>query len=181
VAAIFKAAIRDRRVRASPCESTTLPKELPREIVPLDTAVVEHLIEAVPHRYRALIVLAAGTGTRQGECFGLCLNRIDFLRRTVRVDQQLVLLPHQDPFLAPPKTGASHRTIPLPHVVVTTLAEHIRQFAVEHPDGLSSPTRMATRCAAPCSPGRSGDLQSRPRASACRAEALLRLTAHPPW
>jgi integrase len=86
VAAIFKAAIRDRRVRASPCESTTLPKKLPREIVPLDTAVVEHLIEAVPHRYRALIVLAAGTGTRQGECFGLCLNRIDFLRRTVRVD-----------------------------------------------------------------------------------------------
>jgi integrase len=136
VAAIFKAAIRDRKVSASPCESTTLPKKLPREIVPLDTAVVEHLIEAVPQRYRALIVLAAGTGMRQGECFGLCLDRIDFLRRTVRVDQQLVLLPHKDPFLAPPKTSASHRTIPLPHVVITTLAEHLRQFPVEHPDGL---------------------------------------------
>jgi hypothetical protein len=36
--------------------------------------------------------------------------------------------PHKDPFLAPPKTGASHRTIPLPHVVVTTLAEHLRHY-----------------------------------------------------
>jgi hypothetical protein len=38
--------------------------------------------------------------------------------------------------LAPPKTSASHRTIPLPHVVVTTLAEHLRQFPVEHLNGL---------------------------------------------
>ncbi|MBV9060587.1 MAG: tyrosine-type recombinase/integrase [Pseudonocardiales bacterium] len=65
--------------------------------------MVEHLIEVVPQRYRALVVLAVGTGMRQGECFGLCLDRIDFLQRTVRVDQQLVLLPHKVPFLAPPK------------------------------------------------------------------------------
>jgi hypothetical protein len=29
--------------------------------------------------------------------------------------------------------GASHRTIPLPNVVVTTLVEHARQFTVGHP------------------------------------------------
>lgn len=40
---------------------------------------------------------------RGDECFEQCLDRIDFLRRTVRVDQQLVLLPHKDLFLAPPK------------------------------------------------------------------------------
>jgi hypothetical protein len=34
---------------------------------------------------------------RQGECFGLALDRIDFLRRTVRVDRQLVLI---EPFRA---------------------------------------------------------------------------------
>lgn len=48
----------------------------------------------------------------------------------------LFFSPHKDPFLAPPKTGASHRTIPLPHVVITTLAERVMQFALEHPDGL---------------------------------------------
>ena len=34
-----------------------------------------------PERYQALVVLGAGTGMRQGECFGLILDRIDFLRR----------------------------------------------------------------------------------------------------
>ena len=136
VAAIFKAAIRDRRVNASPCDGTTLPKKLPKEVVPLETEVVEGLVEAVPRRYRALVVLAAGTGMRQGECFGLCQDRIAFLHRTLRVDQQLVLVPNKDAFLAPPKTAASHRTIPLPQVVVTTLAEHIERFPVEHTDRL---------------------------------------------
>lgn len=44
--------------------------------------------------------------------------------------------PPQGPIPGTTKTGASHRTIPLPHVVVTTLAEHLRQFPVEHPNGL---------------------------------------------
>ena len=73
---------------------------------------------------------------RQGEIFGLTLDRIDFLRRTVRVDRQLILLPHEPPFLAPPKTVASHRTVPLPQVVVTAVAEHVRQYPRTHPDGL---------------------------------------------
>lgn len=136
LAAIYKAAIRDRRVSVSPCENTKLPKKQPKEIVPLDTAAIDALRTTIPERYQALVVLAAGTGMRQGECFGLTVDRIDFLRRTIRVDRQLVLLPRKPPFLAPPKTSASHRTIPLPNVVVTVLAEHIRHFPVSHPYGL---------------------------------------------
>jgi integrase len=136
LAAVFKAAIRDRKINASPCESTKLPKKPPKEVVPLSTEAVQAIATAMPARYRALVILAAGTGMRQGECFGLVLSKVDFLRRTVRVDQQLVLLPRRPPFLAPPKTSASHRTIPLPQVVVTALSEHVRQFPVTHPDGL---------------------------------------------
>ena len=51
---------------------------------------VEAMVAAVPDRYRALIVFAAGMGLRQGECFGLTVDRVDFLRRQVRVDRQLV-------------------------------------------------------------------------------------------
>ena len=39
---------------------------------------------------------------------------MDFLRRVVTVDRQLVTLVGREPFLAPPKTSASVRTIPLP-------------------------------------------------------------------
>jgi integrase len=136
VASIFKAAIRDRKVSASPCEGTRLPKKLPREVVPLATKTVEALVVTAPPRYRALVVLGAGTRMRQGECFGLALDRIDFLRRTLRVDQQLVLTPGEPAFLGPPKTSASHRTISLPQLVVEELAEHVRRFPSAHPDGL---------------------------------------------
>lgn len=136
LAAIFKAARRDRRVNASPCDNTKLPRKLPREIVPLSTEAVAAIRDAIPDRYRALVVLAVGTGMRQGECFGLTADRIDFLRRTVRVDRQLVLMPRKPPYLAPPKTSASHRTIPLPQIVGTTLSEHLRRYPIVHTDGL---------------------------------------------
>jgi integrase len=41
---------------------------------------------------------------------------------------QLVTLPGRAPCLAPPKTAASVRTIPLPQVVVDALASHLREF-----------------------------------------------------
>jgi hypothetical protein len=81
-------------------------------------------------RYRALVVFAAGTGVRQGEAFGLTLPYVDMLRRFVRVEQQLVLLPGKPAFLAPPKTEASLRTIPLPEVVLEVLACHLAAFPV---------------------------------------------------
>ena len=56
------------------------------------------------------------------------MDRIDWLRRTVRVDRQLVLLPGAPPTLTPPKTEASVRTIPLPRVVVDALAAHLAAY-----------------------------------------------------
>ncbi len=131
VAAIFKAAVRDRKLAASPCEGTKLPKREPRQVVPLSTAAVRALAEAVPPRYAALITLAAGTGLRQGEAFGLTVDRVDFLRRTLTVDRQLVRLAGQEPRHGPPKTRASYMVLPLPHIVVEALAEHLRQHWLE--------------------------------------------------
>ncbi len=136
VAAVFKSAVRDRRITGSPCEGIRLPKQEPHRVVPPTTDDVQALADAVPARYRALVILAAGTGLRQGEAFGLSLDRVDFLRRTVTVDRQLILLPGREPFHAPPKTRASHRTLPLPQVVAEALAEHLRAFPVDHRDGL---------------------------------------------
>ncbi len=60
---------------------------------------------------------------------------MDFLRRSLRVDQQLVLIPGREPFLGPPKTAASRRTIPLPAVVLDALAAHLANYD-PGPDGL---------------------------------------------
>ena len=93
------------------------------------------IVDAIAPRYRSAVVLSAGTGLRQGECFGLTVDRVDFLRRQLRVDRQLVKLTGQDPKLTPPKTNASYRTVPLPAVVIDALASHLKEFG-EGPERL---------------------------------------------
>jgi len=125
---IFKTAVTDRLIPASPCVGIRLPRiEKPR-VVPLPTDAVEALINAMPERYRALVVLAAGTGLRQGEVFGLTADHVDFLRRQLTVEQQLITLPGQPQYLGPPKTTASRRTVPLPDVVLEALSLHMARY-----------------------------------------------------
>lgn len=89
-------------------------------------------------------MLAAGTGLRQGEAFGLTVDRVDFLRRELRVDRQLVLLPGAPPVRAPPKTDASYRTVPLPDVVLDALARIWRSLQPAKM-GLFSPRRATSQ------------------------------------
>ena len=131
LAGIFKAAVRDRRIVASPCEGTKLPKVHRQRIEPMTLEAVEALTEAMPERYRALVTLAAGTGLRQGEALGLTVDRIDFLRRHLTVDRQLVTMPDRAPYLAPPKTQASVRVVPLPQVVIDALAAHLATWPAD--------------------------------------------------
>ena len=83
-------------------------------VEPLEAEVVQAIIEAVPDRYRALVVLAAGTGLCQGECFGLTLDRVDLLRRQLTVDRQLVVLPGSSPVLGAPTIEAIYGWSPFP-------------------------------------------------------------------
>jgi integrase len=135
VSAIFRAAVRDRIIPSSPCEQTKLPRKIRCEVVPLTVEAVTALGSAVPPRYRALVVLCAGTGLRQGEAFGLTQDRVNFLKRCLTVDRQLIGQDGGRPRFGPPKTAASVRTVPLPDVVAEALAEHLRVFGTG-PDGL---------------------------------------------
>lgn len=128
VSSVMKAAVRDRRIVANPCEGTRLPKAHRTPVVPPTTEQVLTATDVMPDALKALVTLAAGSGMRQGECFGLTVDRLDFLRREVFIDRQLVTLPGRTPYLAAPKTQASVRTIPLPQVVVDALAQHLALF-----------------------------------------------------
>ena len=76
----------------------------------------------------------ASTGLRLGECLGLTVDRVDFLRRTVRVDRQLTRVAGGSGFDTT-KTRAAVRTIPVPPVVTDVLAAHLATFGAG-PDGL---------------------------------------------
>lgn len=128
VSSVMKAAVRDRRILANPCEGTRLPKVSRAKVEPLTTAQVRQLEAALPERLRALVTFAAGTGLRQGEVLGLTLDRLHMLRREVVVDRQLITRVKLDPVLGPPKTPASVRTVPLPNSVITVMAAHLAAF-----------------------------------------------------
>lgn len=129
LAAIFRAAVEDRVIARSPCSGRIrLPRPEGAEVVPMSPTEVAAAVAAVPERYRALVVLLAGTGLRPGEALGLTADRVNWLRRTLRVDRQLVTVAGGTPYLAPPKTPSSVRTIPVPQVVLDELARHVERF-----------------------------------------------------
>jgi integrase len=135
VASIYRAAMLNNDVRTSPCVKVKLPKVQPKRVEPLAIEQVHALVEAMPERYKALVILGAGCGLRQGEAFGLTVDRIDWLRKTLTVDRQLVQVTGKLPALGPLKTDASYRTLPLPEVVLEALSVHLALFPAG-PDGL---------------------------------------------
>jgi integrase len=128
VSGVFKAAAVDRLISGNPCSGARLPKKQPVQVEPLPTAEVLAIISAMPERLRGAAVLGAGAGLRQGEACGVTLDRVDFLRRQVVVDRQILTPVGAPPRFGPPKTQASNRTVPLCGYVLGELARHLEHF-----------------------------------------------------
>src|SRR6266536_2024609 len=79
------------------------------------------------------VYVDVSTGLRGGEIFGLELpDTVDFLRREVIVRQQLKVLTARKPYLGPPKTKTSKRTVELAEAAALPVARHLELFpAVE--------------------------------------------------
>lgn len=128
VKVIFDAAVQDQKIAQSPCKGVKLPKRDQPRVEAMSVEDITAVRDALPERLRATVTLAAGAGLRQGEVFGLTLDRVDFLRRHVRVDRQLSWPTGGEPTWGPLKTDSSDRTVPLPDVVLAALSEHVRAF-----------------------------------------------------
>jgi integrase len=128
VSMAFGAAAVDRVISVSPCGSVRLPKVDKPKVNPLEPAEVRALADAIDPRLRGLVLFAAGSGLRISEMLGLTRDRVDFLRRTVRVDRQLVGVADGEPLFGPPKTKASSRVVPIGHATVDILAAHLAEY-----------------------------------------------------
>jgi integrase len=121
---VFRVAVRDRLIPYSPALDIAQPQVRKARVVPLVVEQVEALADALPRRYWALIIVAAGLGLRPGEAFGLRVCDVDFLRKFARVEQQNQ--PGEDG--APLKTESSYRRVPIPEVVLHALVAHLREY-----------------------------------------------------
>jgi integrase len=99
------------------------------KVEPLPVETVWDLIDAVPDRYRALIILGAGTGVRISEALGLTNDRVDWIRKSVKIDRRLLRVGAGAPVFGPVKDKSNRpRSIPLPDFVVEGLSAHVSRY-----------------------------------------------------
>jgi len=87
---IFKRAVRDRLMVTNPCEHTELPKVITRKSTTITADEFDRLLAAIPERHRVMVETAIETGMRWGELIALRPRHIDFLRKTVTVEETIV-------------------------------------------------------------------------------------------
>lgn len=95
------------------------------------TEQVRAIAAALPPRYRALVLVAAGSGLRQGELWGLELDKIDLENGEITVSQQLQMVGTGDQrrrFLTKPKSKTSKRKVEIASHAVDALRRHIEEF-----------------------------------------------------
>ena len=87
---IFARAVRDGLVVANPCAHTELPKVIVSKTPTLTPAEFDLLIAAIPDRYRLMVETAIETGMRWGELIALRPRHVDFLRKSVTVQDTIM-------------------------------------------------------------------------------------------
>ena len=139
------------RIPRNPARGARLVKVETTPLVPLTADEVRGIADSVAEHVRAAVVLAAGTGLRQGELFGLTVDRIDFMRRELRVDWQLWTPARGSPILKAPKSADGNRTIALSPLVVDSVSADLATFGageeglVFHLDGRSVVRNVASK------------------------------------
>ncbi len=135
---IMGAAVDAGLIARSPCHGIRLPAEGTREMRFLSPAEVVDLVDAIDEHYRVLVLTAAYGGLRWGELAGLKVGRVDPLRRTVAVLEQLTEVNGHLRF-GPPKTAAGRRAVSLPPFLAEALGEQMGGRAEPGTDGLVFP------------------------------------------
>jgi integrase len=131
---ILNRAVDAELIVRNPAVRIAAPRTERRELVVLTPTQVGSLADAVPAEWRAFVLLAAYSSLRFSELVALRVDRVDFLRRQVRVEEKIVEVAGR--FVrGEPKTKESRRVVALPSLVVEALAEHVRWFPPSQ-DGL---------------------------------------------
>lgn len=149
VSAMFTAAMEDGLIVKHPCrgKSVKQPKAAQKKVVPWPEKQVWTVQRKLKDRFRVTVDMAAGIGLRQGECLGLAVEDVDFLRGVVHIRRQVKTVRYKHVF-ALPKYNKT-RDVPLPEPVKLALAEHIRKYPPKEitlpwdtPDGKPTTARL---------------------------------------
>ena len=130
------AAIADNRIAINPAISVPLPSEPLKPPRFLSQSEVEQLGDAMPDKYKAMVLVGAYAGLRWGEAAGLTRSSIDVLRSRITITSTAVEVRGHVTLGHEPKTSRSKRTIPVARSVMRRLEEHLANFVGPQSDAL---------------------------------------------
>jgi integrase len=134
--AIMTTAADDGLIRRNPCRIKGAGQEdsPERPIVPV-TGLVE-LLDRIPVRYRAMLLLATFASLRFGELAALHRCDIDLKRCCVRVARSLVQMNDGKLTESEPKSRAGRRVVSFPREIAPELRWHLERFVDPEADTL---------------------------------------------
>jgi len=123
-------------IKRNPCRLRGADKDDSPERPVLTITEVFALVEAMPARYRAMVLLATFTSLRFGELASLRRRDVDCDSGSVTVRQGQVELSDGTLIMKDPKSAAGKRVVAIPDVIIPELRRHVEWFAERDPDGL---------------------------------------------
>jgi integrase len=102
----------------------------------LTVAHVFAVADAMPPRYRLLVLRATFGSLRWGELAALTRQNVDTELGAVRVSAALVELRDGRLVVGPPKSAAGRRTVALPAGLLPAVKEHVTTFVRDEPNAL---------------------------------------------
>ena len=143
---VFARAVRDRILAFNPCEATELPKVIAKKYRTLTPDEFERVLAAMPDRFKAMVLTDIETGLRWGELVALRPRHIDFLRRTLTVEETIVEISRKDSptgermLFKPYPKDDEPRTLRISQDLLDTLAARIAALGLSR-DDLLFPSR----------------------------------------
>jgi len=123
--AFFSHAVATDLIGRTPCRAIKLPVVEHEDRLLPDPAQLAAVAEANGVDLAPMVYVGAVLGLRWGECAGLRVRHVDFLRSTVTVAEQITRGHGGTTVNGPPKTRVGRRTIAAPEELVSMLAGHL--------------------------------------------------------
>lgn len=146
---VFKRAVRDRVIGYNPCADTELPKVVAYKTRILTPEEFQALLAQISERFLPLILTEIETGLRWGELIALRPRHVDFLRRTILVEETIVevsrkVSPTGERFLVKPYPKDDEtRAVGVRPQLIEVLSRHIERLGLNRDDLLFPSTDNA--------------------------------------
>ena len=125
----------DELIIVNPCRIKGAGEERATERPVLTLDQLYALVDLMPDRWKAFLLLKTFASLRWGEITALTRNDLDLERRTVRIRRQFLTMPGGLQ-LASPKSRAGIRMVSFPGAILPELQHHPDTYSLDGPDGL---------------------------------------------